>query len=103
MPSLIVPIYLSGSCRGKQKHRGALKTWSDALAAVVESKNIIHSTESEGVSPQIDRAIGNLWTESQAIWLTRNIRRSLKVDKADQTHGAFGAKVQIRPLHTQTL
>lgn len=52
--------------------------------------------------PQIDRAIGKLETESQAIWLTRNIRRSLKVDKADQTHGAFRAKVQIRPLLTQT-
>lgn len=60
------------------------------------------STESEGFSTKIDRAIGKLRTESQAIWLTRNIRRSLKGDKADQTHGAFGAKLQIRPLLTQT-
>ena len=26
----------------------------------------------------------------------------MKGDKADQTHGAFGAKLQIRPLPTQT-
>lgn len=101
MPSLI-SIYLSGPCRGIQKHRGARKARSGALAAGVESKNTIQSTESEGFSTKIDRAIGKLRTEPQAIWLTRNIRRSLKGDKADQTHGAFGAKLQIRPLLTQT-
>lgn len=54
--------------------------------------------------PQIDRAIGNLRTPSQAIWLTRNIRRSLKVDKAKRTRPTepFARKVQIRPLLTQT-
>lgn len=47
VPSLI-SIYLSGPCRGIQKHRGARKARSAPLAADIVSKNTIQSTESEG-------------------------------------------------------
>lgn len=54
-----------------QKHRGAHEARSGALA--VKEHNSVNGKR-RLLLHQIDRAIGKLWTESQAIWLARNIR-----------------------------